>query len=63
MSKFYFTENGKPKPYKFKDGEYETYKEVCLTIWGGLPHDVGWAKNTEIYKTALIKYNDSRKKP
>jgi hypothetical protein len=50
--KFYITVDGKEKPAKFSSEEYERYKNICLTIWGGMPHDVTWAQGTQIYKDA-----------
>ena len=26
------------------------YNEICLTLWGCIPIDVQWAKNTNLYK-------------
>jgi hypothetical protein len=49
--------DGKDVKYSFKKGEFEMYSEVCLTIWGALPYDVGWAIGTEIFKNQLRKSN------
>lgn len=55
VNKFFTTVDGKPKPYKFDKDEYELYKDICFTIWGGMPHDVGWAISTQIYQNEYVR--------
>lgn len=55
--KYFKVINKKEEPYPFNKGELEQYENICFKIWGGCPHDVNWAIETPIYKTALIFKN------
>lgn len=47
---------GKEQAFVFKSKQKEDeYIAICLTIWGGIPLDVPWAINTNIYKEQLQK--------
>jgi hypothetical protein len=37
------------------------YEEICLTIWGCIPLDITWAKNTNLYKEAKQKHESKEK--
>jgi hypothetical protein len=50
---FFHNVDGKELKYPFNQKEFEQYKTVCLTIWGALPYDVGWAMSTNIFKNGL----------
>ncbi len=41
------------RPLKSK--EKETYIYICEMIFGGVPVDVDWAMNTELYKNYKFK--------
>jgi hypothetical protein len=40
----------------------EEYFEICETIWGCVPIDVIWAKETKKYKEAEKEYFQKNKK-
>jgi hypothetical protein len=50
---FFIMKDGKPEKYIWSKGEPEEYRIICEKIWGGLPHDVLWAKNTNLYISAM----------
>ncbi len=40
---------------KLPKAELKIYKQICLEIWGCIPADIQWARETKIYKLALNK--------
>lgn len=55
-------ESGKQKKHKFNKDEFNEYRDICLTIWGALPHDLTWALNTNLYKEHKKKLIENGKK-
>jgi len=47
----------KKEVYRFAKGEFAEYSDIAMTIWGGIPHDVVWAKNNPTYRAELTKRN------
>lgn len=42
-------------PYKFPSPKVEQqYITICEKLWGGVPCDVNWAQNTNLYKQTLL---------
>lgn len=40
----------------------DEYEKVCNNIWGCVPIDVNWAKQTDIYQKELVRIRNEEKK-
>lgn len=55
MKQYFHTIESKKEVYRFAKGEFAEYSDIAITLWGGIPHDVVWAKNNPTYKAELAK--------
>ncbi len=57
---FFIMKEGKKIPYTFTKEEYSEYVMVCGQIWGGLPLDLDWSRNTSLYIETLNNIKNCR---
>lgn len=53
---FQVMEDSRKEAYKFPSPKAENeYRDICISIWGAVPHEIFWAMGSILYKDELQK--------